>query len=293
MAAPDSTVSKRGRADSPPSRAAKEEKDDKSQAKAVEKSGLSPVAIAALVICAVASGGSFFIGKDGLKKAMESTIDYVEKQGDNGMYVYLLFTFIAIITPIPSTTPLEFAGGFLFSPQYGMINTWLLTCLAKFGANFVSVLIARYVVRDWVVKNFVEKSELMTMVARAIKDEPYKMSLLVRGSMAPLMVKNYGLGVMDVGFLPIALTSCIFTPFYAFQNIYVGSQCQNIKEVFSPKKADPNAGTDYVGLIKTLVPVVMNIALIWLLVRAVKKQVKKTREETERSMREKDAKKDK
>merc|ERR1712176_326769 len=133
----------------------------------------------------------------------------------------------------------------------------------------------RYLVRDWVMKNFVDKSELLTMVSKAIKDEPYKMSLLVRGSMAPLMVKNYGLGVMDVGFLPIALTSCVFTPFYAFQNIYVGSQCQNLAEVFAPKKADPNAPTDYVAMLKTLVPVVMNVLLIYLLVKAVKQQVKK------------------
>lgn len=257
----------------------------------IQKTVVSRKAIASIIaICVVIFGGSLMVGKETIKNAMEALIDYVEKQGDNGLYVYLLFTFVAIVTPVPSTTPMEFAGGFLFSPQYGLINTWLFTCLAKFLANIVSVLIARYVVRDWVVKNFVEQSELLTMVSKAIKEEPYKMSLLVRGSMAPLMVKNYGLGVMEVGFLPIALTSCVFTPFYAFQNIYVGSQCKNIKEVFSPRKEDPSAGTDYIGMIKTLLPVTMNVALVYLLVKAVKKQVKKTREEVEKSIREKEAK---
>jgi len=282
------------RAASPGSRSRAGADDSSAESAKAKKSEFSTSTVAlSIAACILLFGSTFLIGKDRVRAAMEATADYVEQQGDNGMLVYLLFTFIAIITPIPSTTPLEFAGGFLFSPTYGMINTWLLTCMSKFCANSVSVLIARYVVRDWVVKNFVEKSDLLTMVSKAIKDEPYKMSLLVRGSMAPLMVKNYGLGVMDVGFLPIALTSCVFTPFYAFQNIYVGSQCKNLKDVFSPKKADPNASLDYVGVLKTAVPVVMNVALIYLLVQAVKRQVKKAREEMETNMRENNTKKDK
>jgi len=295
MAATSASLPKASnRASSPASHSRARQDESSAESAKAKKNEFSTSAIAiSIAACILLFGSTFLVGKDRVRTAMEATVAYVERQGDNGMLVYLLFTFVAIITPIPSTTPLEFAGGFLFSPTYGMINTWLFTCMSKFCANFVSVLIARYVVRDWVVRNFVEKSELLTMVSKAIKDEPYKMSLLVRGSMAPLMVKNYGLGVMEVGFLPIALTSCIFTPFYAFQNIYVGSQCKNLKDVFSPKQADPNAPLDYMGLLKTLVPVVMNVALVYLLVQAVKRQVKKAREEMENNMREKAAKKDK
>merc|ERR1711971_1433697 len=90
---------------------------------------------------------------------------------------------------------------------------------------------------DWVNENIVAKYDLLKMVASAVKDEPWKMVFLVRGSMVPLCVKNYGLGVMDVGYLPIACGSMIFTNFYAFQNIFMGSSMQNIQEAFAPKKA--------------------------------------------------------
>merc|ERR550537_225312 len=100
--------------------------------------------------------------------------------------------------------------------------TLIYTVLAKFLANIISVLLARYVIRDWVNKNIVGKFELLRLVSTAVKEEPWKMAFLVRGSMVPLAVKNYGLGVMDIPLLPVGCFSCVFTTFYAFQNIYFG-----------------------------------------------------------------------
>eukprot|EP00747_Dinoflagellata_sp_TGD_P074145 gnl/TRDRNA2_/TRDRNA2_158203_c0_seq4.p1 gnl/TRDRNA2_/TRDRNA2_158203_c0~~gnl/TRDRNA2_/TRDRNA2_158203_c0_seq4.p1 ORF type:complete len:231 (+),score=54.34 gnl/TRDRNA2_/TRDRNA2_158203_c0_seq4:87-779(+) len=223
---------------------------------------------------------------------MESAIAYVEAQGDNAIYVYLFFTFVGVVALVP-TTPMEFAGGFLFSAKYGMWTTWLLTSFAKLCANVVSVWAARNVFKDWVNRTLVAKSELLTMVSLAVKEEPFKMAFLVRGSVAPLFVKNYGLGVLDIGCVPIMLTSCIFTPFYAFQNIYIGSLCQDIKEVFSPKKK--GAGSmGYVDIIKTGLPVVLNVLLIYFLVKAVKNQIKKAKTEMEENLKKTpDAKKQK
>merc|ERR1712187_293389 len=87
------------------------------------------------------------------------------------------------------------------------------------------------------MEKVVKKSELLMGVSSAVKEEPWKMAFLVRGSMVPLFVKNYGLGVTDIGYLPNACCSMIFTNFYAAQNIYMGSTMSNLKEVFAPKKA--------------------------------------------------------
>merc|ERR1719409_622784 len=223
--------------------------------------------------------------KKGMQEKMEKAIDYVQAQGDNALYVYLFFTFVGVVCLVP-TTPMEFAGGFLFSPQYGMWGVLFMTSFAKLCANTVSVLIARYVVKDWVHNNLVKNSELLTMVSQAVKEEPFKMAFLVRGSMVPLCVKNYGLGCMDIGFVPIACNSCIFTTFYALQNIYVGAACTERKEVFAPKKKAADDG-DWSSTIKACLPIAFNVALVIFLVKAVKAQIKKQKNKIEEQTKEK------
>merc|ERR1719487_2033086 len=175
-----------------------------------------------------------------VKDLLEQAVAYMESKGNTAVFWYCLFTFIGVVCLVP-TTPMELAGGFLFSPKYGMWTVLAFTGGAKLCANIISVLLARHIVRDWVMQNIVKKNKLLSMVAEAVKDEPWKMAFLVRGSMVPLAVKNYGLGVMDIPYLPIAVCSCIFTNFYAFQNIYLGSACSDLNEVFSAKKPSSDA----------------------------------------------------
>lgn len=228
-----------------------------------------------------------------VKEGLEKAVHFVEAQGRTAVIWYCAFTLIGVVLLIP-TTPMEIAGGFLFSPSYGMWTVLVFTGTAKLIANSISVLIARYVVKDWVVKNVVAKNELLTMVSKAVKEEPWKMAFLVRGSMVPLFVKNYGLGVMDIGFLPIAACSSIFTNFYAFQNIYMGSAMQDIKEIFAPKVAVAVATEwtqEYVlSTAKKMMPIFFNIGLVIFLVKAVKAQIKKQKAAIEGNLKDKDTK---
>eukprot|EP00747_Dinoflagellata_sp_TGD_P074142 gnl/TRDRNA2_/TRDRNA2_158203_c0_seq1.p2 gnl/TRDRNA2_/TRDRNA2_158203_c0~~gnl/TRDRNA2_/TRDRNA2_158203_c0_seq1.p2 ORF type:complete len:284 (+),score=74.45 gnl/TRDRNA2_/TRDRNA2_158203_c0_seq1:27-878(+) len=255
----------------------------------VDKSGGNMAIIIMVAALALICGGGALVGKERMQGAMEAAIMWVESQGDNAMYAYLAFNIFAILTPTPSTTPMEFAGGFLFSPRYGMINTWLLTCASKFVANFISIILARYVVKDWVTRNLVQKYEILRMVSNAVKDEPFKMAFLVRGSMVPLCVKNYGLGVLDIGYFPIACCSLIFTPFYAFQNIYLGASFSDLKEVFMPKKNTGEAA-GWQDTIKGVLPIVFNVFLVLFLVKAVKGQMKKQKEKIAERLKEGDKK---
>jgi uncharacterized membrane protein YdjX (TVP38/TMEM64 family) len=198
------------------------------------------------------------------------------------------FTFVGVVCLVP-TTVMEIAGGFLFANKFGFW-VYVFTGCTKLCANIVSVLIARFLVKDYVMKHVVEKSDLLKMVASAVKEEPWKMAFLVRGSMVPLFVKNYGLGVMDIGYLPNACCSLIFTNFYAAQNIYLGSTMQDLKEVFAPKKGDAGP-RDWTATAKTLMPVVFNVLLVFVLVKALKQQFKKQRESLEKNLKEKGEKK--
>eukprot|EP00438_Fugacium_kawagutii_P021440 Skav216975 [mRNA] locus=scaffold2531:444868:445644:+ [translate_table: standard] len=223
------------------------------------------------------------IGKH-VKEIIESVILYIQSS-EYAMMIYLAFTVVGVVALVP-TTAMEFSGGFLFVPSYGLIGTLLLTCAAKFVANVIAITLAKYVLKDWMRRNFVERSELLSLVAEAAKEEPYKMAFLVRGSYAPLSVKNYGLGVLDIGYLPIMATSCIFSPFYAAQNIYMGSACKSLQEVFAPTKQNPDAQqASWMHALKAALPVVLNLLLVLFLVRAIKAQLKKSRSAMEAKLK--------
>jgi len=236
-------------------------------------------------VAVMASFASVLGDKQKIRENLETAVDIIQKQGDNAMYFYLAFTLIGVVCLVP-TTPMEFVGGFLFSPRYGVWMTLLYTSLAKFAANLISVLLARYVIRDWVQENIVSKFELLRLVSTAVRDEPWKMAFLVRGSMLPLSVKNYGLGVLDMPLPPIAVCSCIFTTFYAFQNIYLGSVAGDMKEAFAPKKpsSDPS---DWGATVKKTFPMAFNVMLVVFLVRAVKAQIRKTKNQMEEDLKQK------
>jgi len=238
------------------------------------------VAVTVMVSFAIVLGD-----KKKVRENLEAAVDFIQQQGDNGLYFYLAFTLIGVVCLVP-TTPMEFVGGFLFSPQYGVWMTLFYTTLAKFVANLISVVLARYVIRDWVHENIVSKFELLRLVSTAVREEPWKMAFLVRGSMMPLSVKNYGLGVLDMPLPPIAVCSCIFTTFYAFQNIYLGSVAGDMKEAFAPKKpsSDPS---DWGATAKKIFPMVFNLMLVVFLVKAVKTQIKKTKIQMEEDLKQK------
>jgi len=217
-------------------------------------------------------------------------IAYIESQGAFGFFIYHVILFFQILFIIP-ISPLEFAGGFLFKNTYGIFVTSCTVCLTKFAANLFSVFFARNFIRGWVRKNILEKSELLMMVEGAMSDEPYKMSFLVRGALIPLGIKNFGLGVMDVGYLPIIAGSLVFTPVYGFRNIYLGSSFSDLAEIFAPKKQDA-ADATWAELVKKLLPIAFNVLLVLFTIKAIMGQLKKQRLKIENELKAKEGKKE-
>jgi len=285
------------RAASPaPVRSAQKSKDTKDDAKEQGKDAKGGLFNLKSIVIVVVLGLFFYVAsqtigdKKKLSETLEKSIGFIEEQGATAVIIYCAVTVVGVVCLVP-TTPLEMAGGFLFSPKYGVLTVLAFTGVAKLIANVISVLIARHLLKDWVMKTIVAKYDLLTMVALAVKDEPWKMVFLVRGSMVPLSVKNYGLGVMEVGYLPIAICSMIFSNFYAFQNIYMGAACQDLKEVFAPKKGAAAAGGDWMAVVKQCLPIAFNIMLIIFLISAVKGQVRKQKNKIEAELKAKNEKK--
>lgn len=226
----------------------------------------------------------FFADKQRLQAMTTGAIEYIQSQGNLGFLIYHLLLFAQIILVIP-ISPLEFAGGFLYKDTYGVPLVSFTVCMTKFAANLGSVFFARHFIRDWVKRNIVQKFELLQMVETAMADEPYKMSFLVRGAMIPLGVKNYGLGVMDVGYVPIIAGSLVFTPLYGFRNIYLGSSCSELSEIFAPKKDSGEA--TWGDIVRKMLPVVFNVLLVVFTIKVLMDQLKKQRAKIEKELRDK------
>jgi uncharacterized membrane protein YdjX (TVP38/TMEM64 family) len=148
------------------------------------------------------------------------------------------------------------------------------------------VFAARHFFRDWVNEKIVAKNELLRLVRDGIKDEPYKLSFLIRGAMIPLGVKNYGLGVMEVGYLPIICGSLVFTPVYGFRNIYLGSGLSDMAEIFAPPKAGDGPVT-LEARIKKMMPIICNVLLVVVTIKIFMNQINKQRKIEEDKLKSK------
>lgn len=292
----------------PSSREAKPEdkKDAKSQEGGppawVKKVGMLVV----LVVVIMGLKKTVFAQVD-MKKMMKDGVSFVENAGNAAVFWYCLFVLVGVVCLVP-TTPMELAGGFLFNKQYGgVMGVLCITGGTKLIANCISVVLARKVlkapVRAWAMNDPADYefpwyfpfpklptqcTDLMKMVDSAVGDEPWKMALLVRGSMLPLSVKNYGLGVTEIPYLPIAACSMIFTNFYAWQNIFWGSTLSNLEEIFDgTKKKGSDGPQSWSDFAQKMAPVAFNVILVVLLIKAISAQVKKQRAKMEGDLKDK------
>ena len=176
-------------------------------------------------------------------------LDYL-KTNSVPRWQYLLAVFAGVLLLIPST-PIETLGGVLYAkPEYDatalqptcvaiigqqtatcdVLELWILSSLAKLSANVFSVLIARHFARDFVERHVFPRYSILRAASDIAEEEPLKTTLLIRGSMVPLAVKNYGCGVLNVPYWCIALGSLVFGPLYGFQNFLMATEARRLGE---------------------------------------------------------------
>jgi len=222
-----------------------------------------------------------------LQGYIAAALEYIEKSGGLGFFLYHVGLFLQIVSPIPiPITPWELAGGFLFKNTYGLAVTSFTVCMTKFAANLGTVWVARNFLKDKIMENVVKKNELLTLVSQGIEDEPYKLAFLIRGAMIPLSVKNYGLGVMEVGYLPIIAGSLIFTPVYGFRNLYIGHGMSDLAEVFSKPKAGEGPLT-WQDTFRKMLPIFCNLFVVIVTIKIFMSAVAKQRKKVEEGLKDK------
>ncbi len=176
-------------------------------------------------------------------------LDYL-KTNSVPRWHYLLAVFAGVLLLIPST-PIETLGGVLYAkPEHDVtalqsacvaiigqqtatcdvLELWILSSLAKLFANIFSVLIARHFARGFVERHVFPRYSILQAASEIAEEEPLKTTLLIRGSMVPLAVKNYGCGVLNVPYWCIALGSLVFGPLYGFQNFLMAAEARRLGE---------------------------------------------------------------
>ena len=121
-------------------------------------------------------------------------VAYVESTGNFGPVVYAIAFFIATVACLPSSI-IEIVSGFLFP--------FPIALTVNLSAKF-SGAVAAFVLGQTACKGFVsrraEKLQLVRAMRTALKthSNAFKLALLLRLSPAPIFVKNYGLGALEL-----------------------------------------------------------------------------------------------
>lgn len=174
-----------------------------------------------------------------LAQQLLKIVTLVEDCGDAGMYVYIAVLAVAIVLCLPCTM-FEIIPGFLFGPTIGAI----VSIIGKNLGSFICVLLAKTVLSGYVKRNLLPRLESARVVERMAKKQGFVAILIFRGLVyAPLPLKNYGLGVLDIPAWQTCLAAVLTGSPYAFWWAYVGSTAKNLAEILDGKAKKPTLFT--------------------------------------------------
>lgn len=151
-----------------------------------------------------AAGGAVLLGMSKLpiSDIMTQAISWIEDQGDMGPVYYVLFLGLWVTALLPCSV-VEMVPGYLFGFKTGLI----CSLAGKNLGNLMSVLIGRYLLKDRLQETLIKKYPMLKAFEKAIKEEGFKIICLIRVTYLPMLIKNYGLSVLDVPVSLIFLSS--------------------------------------------------------------------------------------
>eukprot|EP00924_Labyrinthula_sp_SR-Ha-C_P011229 snap_masked-scaffold_48-processed-gene-1.79-mRNA-1 protein AED:0.35 eAED:0.36 QI:0/-1/0/1/-1/1/1/0/246 len=175
-----------------------------------------------------------------LRAATESLIEYVEAQGENGPYYYVLFLAIWVVLLLPCSI-LEIVPGFLFGFKTG----WAVSVAGKVLGSLLSIILAKLFFKSFLSRYLFDKYPILITLKKAINKEGFKVILLIRVTYLPMLLKNYGMAVMDVPTLKIIGASfCAGVPFAAGW-AFLGASAKNLPDILEGKMKFTDAFPDH------------------------------------------------
>ena len=126
------------------------------------------------------------------RDTMVPILDRLNDAGIQGQITYTLFLMLWTMTA-GITTPVETAAGIAFGVRKGII----CNAIGKVGGAILSFVLGRYLLYQYVHRQLKE-NEVLQLVEGSIEESPLAVSLMVRFSPLPELVKNCGLAVLNV-----------------------------------------------------------------------------------------------
>lgn len=130
------------------------------------------------------------LDKKRLQDATLKLLEKIEKEGNQGVIVYILGMAMWEMCGL-ATLPVETAAGMAFGFRKGTIASGL----GKMLGALIAFLLGRYVMMDWVQLKL-KDNYVMQLVDGSAEANPLKVAFLMRFSCFPEFIKNFGLSIL-------------------------------------------------------------------------------------------------
>ena len=126
--------------------------------------------------------------------ALADCVVYIESTGSLAPVIFSLAFTLAIVACLPSSI-FEIVAGFLFPLPVAVAANMVAKCAGALAA----FVLGRTACKSFVQRK-AEKIQLVRAMRHALRTHPnsFKLALLLRLSPAPIFVKNYGLGALEM-----------------------------------------------------------------------------------------------
>ena len=147
-----------------------------------------------------------YAGLDGsIKIYITKIINFFMTRGILGYFLLSIICTLLLLIQIPSfffDSVLSCFSNQPFFLKYG------IALLGRYFACLLCYFISSYYLKNYILKKF-KNVKVYAGLARAAQRDPYKTSLIIRFTSLPLVLKNCGIPLLDVKFLPYIIASFI------------------------------------------------------------------------------------
>jgi len=217
---------------------------------------LLPVIFASLV--------GLFVVKYAQEPLLE-VLAWFNEAGYLGCILYIFFVMLWLTLLLPKTSTFLLSG-FI----YGWLGIPVAICAGMLAA-IVSFLIVASVrpcglIPSDLSKRLRNRYEELSLLGDLMTIRPYRTLILARLLYIATPVKNYGLSVLGVPFLPYCVATFVSTTLYAIPMVYTGLMISNVKEVFT----DGNKKVAIMKILPSIVAGGITVILVLVFVRLLR-----------------------
>ncbi|KAL7477513.1 hypothetical protein ACHAW6_003321 [Cyclotella cf. meneghiniana] len=146
---------------------------------------------------------STFFDKEKFRTSILSTLNSISARGTRGLITYTLGFILWETFGLP-TSVVETAAGMAFGFQRGLVGSFV----GKTTGSILAFLLGRTLCRSF-VEQTLRQNETLELINAGVARHPMRTAFIVRYSVFPQLVKNYGLSITRPVSLPIFILAIV------------------------------------------------------------------------------------